>query len=1042
MGASDGIQPLRSAFASLFASPTQHARLLKLHTPLGPDVLLAERLDGVEAIGPAPDLNAPRAGFRFVVDALCVDTHLSLKRLIGQPALLELLTPHGAAGGAGGGLGMRRPFHGHITRAGLLGSDGGLARFRLVIEPWLALLAERRDAWVFQGLSVPQIIEDVFADHAGAAHLAPAWRWSLADPAAYPQRSLCIQYHESDLAFVQRLLREEGLFCWFEHAGAPEEPALGRHTLVIADHNGAFAPNAQPRVRYTRGDAQLGEDSLDRWSESVRLTSTAIELASPDYRSLALRPVQAAVDGTADIPVSLTVADIPGAYAYEDSAQGQRLVQRQAEALAAHAASAQGRGTWRCAAPGTTFTLGDHPEHRGHDEARDRHVILAVRHRARNNLHADAKAAVPRLAATLGREARGPQAPDALPDRADEPVYGCELQCQRAALPVRMARTRPRGDLSEGEAYGSFYRGIGGGSPDEHGDEEGDGRDGSEDDDGADGFASRRPDIRLHPRPTVHGVQTALVVGLQAPVHTDRDHRIKVQFHWQRGASGSHRLDPPSRAYGPGNAGPGNAPASAGAGTWVRVAENVAGANWGSNFTPRLGQEVLVGFIEGDIDRPVVLGSVYNGIGQEDAQFNRIASGAAGATGNAPAWFPGGERAGAHRGHQHAAVLSGYKSQALADSRTGTGGHNQLVFDDSAGRGRIELATTSAQTRLQLGHLLQQEDNRLLQPRGHGLDLRTDAWGALRAGSGLLISAHGRPGSLTGSPQMDVAEPLARLQQATELAHALADSAQRQEARLQGEPDTQGAGPEDTKRHLPFEQGLRASEHSLQGQDHRGDAHGELGGRAGTRTGHDNPPLLATGGGTGTVPALARPDLVIAAPAGIAAFTPAHATLSAGRTASVVAQDVQQLSLGHQATVAARGLVFYTSGQPGAADRPVQDTGIQWHAASGSFSSRSLDGATRVMAQQAVEVTSTQGMVKVAAPGHVLLTAAGAAIRIEGGNITLSGPGKVEFRASMKELAGPGSASQGLELKKPGPYKLCEFTASAAAQDGAAFVTF
>jgi type VI secretion system secreted protein VgrG len=119
------------------------------------------------------------------------------------------------------------------------------------------------------------------------------------------------------------------------------------------------------------------------------------------------------------------------------------------------------------------------------------------------------------------------------------------------------------------------------------------------------------------PRPSLHGVQTAVVVGTAsqpggAHIHTDRDHRIKVQFHWQRGGNASHRLSH--------STGDDNAPASDASGTWVRVAQSVAGANWGAVFTPRLGQEVLVQFVAGDIDRPVVVGVVYNGQGSADAQ--------------------------------------------------------------------------------------------------------------------------------------------------------------------------------------------------------------------------------------------------------------------------------------------------------------------------------------------------------------------------------------------------------------------------------------
>ncbi len=121
---------------------------------LGPDVLLAERVQVDEAIGPGPAGAA--AGFRLVVHALCTDTHLELKRLIGQPALVELLTQASRT--------QLRPWHGHITQAQLLGSDGGLARYRLTVEPWLAFLAHRQDAWVFQNQTVQAIVEEVFAE--------------------------------------------------------------------------------------------------------------------------------------------------------------------------------------------------------------------------------------------------------------------------------------------------------------------------------------------------------------------------------------------------------------------------------------------------------------------------------------------------------------------------------------------------------------------------------------------------------------------------------------------------------------------------------------------------------------------------------------------------------------------------------------------------------------------------------------------------------------------------------------------------------------
>jgi uncharacterized protein involved in type VI secretion and phage assembly len=176
-------------------------------------------------------------------------------------------------------------------------------------------------------------------------------------------------------------------------------------------------------------------------------------------------------------------------------------------------------------------------------------------------------------------------------------------------------------------------------------------------------------------------------------VHTDRDHRIKEQFHWQRNAGDSDlshsRLNRPCPASHTG------APADDRAGTWVRIATPlapIAGANWGAVAVPRVGSEVLIDFMDGNIDRPVVIGSLYNGKGQVDAQHNQAFYGAGVATGNAPAWFPGESGA-----HAHPAALSGIKTQAMGASQSGNGAYNQLVFDDSAGQPRVALQSHASQ---------------------------------------------------------------------------------------------------------------------------------------------------------------------------------------------------------------------------------------------------------------------------------------------------------------------------------------------------------
>ena len=96
---------------------------------------------------------------------------------------------------------------------------------------------------------------------------------------------------------------------------------------------------------------------------------------------------------------------------------------------------------------------------------------------------------------------------------------------------------------------------------------------------------------------TASGTLTAIVVGSGTPTHTDRDGRVRVQFPWQRGADAGARHEHPT--------GSNNAPANPSLGVWLRVMIPVAGANWGGHLVPRPGQEVLVAFQNGNIDRPI-----------------------------------------------------------------------------------------------------------------------------------------------------------------------------------------------------------------------------------------------------------------------------------------------------------------------------------------------------------------------------------------------------------------------------------------------------
>lgn len=952
---------VQALVASLVGPLTQNQRLIKLHTTLGPNALMAERLSVHDGFGPSVpsplDGHAAQAdaagagvvGYRIDLTALSEDAHLDLNALIGQPALVELLTDTATP----------RVWHGHITRAALLGADGGLARYQLRIEPWLAFLRERVDAWVFQDQNVPDIAGALFADYAGQGALQGGWRLELQDAAVYKPRSRCTQYHESDLAFLHRLLLQEGLFYRFEHEADTTSDTLGRHTLVIADHLGAFTENVH--VRYTQSDTTLGADSVTRFTARRRAHVNALQVASRDERTTQMRPVQS----QADAAIALTAADVPGFYAYPTEADGQRLLDRRLQALAAWGQRSHIAGPWRAAAPGLRFTLGEHPRFGAGFEL-PKFVVLSTHHQARNNLGADARAAL------IGLNRQLHPADDRLADE-DEPLH--HVQC--AIQPADLGGTP------------LDYRAL----PLD---------------------AQGQPDPRLIAAPSVHGVQTALVTTEgDAPLHTDRDHRLRIQFHWQRGARSSHRLDHPAGD---------NAPGDASLGTWVPMASAQAGANWGAVQLPRAGQEVLVAFTGGDIDRPVVLGAVPNAQGQVNTQTTSPSTGASTSTGNAPAWFPGDKQEGPLESHAHAAVLSGIKTQELTTSQSGTGGYNQLVLDDSPQSARLELSTTQHLTRLQLGHLRHQDDNRRLHARGHGFDLHTQTLGAVRAGSGLLVSTHAQPGSHASGQQLEARGAIQQLQQGAELLHTLAHSAQQHQAQGTKSKTAELALPakplpdSETGNRLPNQDALRALNQSLATAQQR----------------------EAEGGGGG-ITAWSRPDLILASPQTLSAFTPATLTATAGGTTTLAAgQDLTRMAQGHASTVVQGDVTLYTYGRATNGRKPTQQVGIALHAAHGSVHVAALKSTLTVIADKTVSVSSTQGMVKVVSPKTLLLTAGGSAVELTSGKVVLKSSGKTTFKAAQKSFTSAAGASGDVTLSTASKLMGCAKAVEQAASTGAA----
>lgn len=143
---------------------------------------------------------------------------------------------------------------------------------------------------------------------------------------------------------------------------------------------------------------------------------------------------------------------------------------------------------------------------------------------------------------------------------------------------------------------------------------------------------SFRP-VRRTPKPVLEGIQTAFVVGPKGEeIYTDEYGRVKVQFHWDR----EGRRDANSSC-------------------WLRVAQSMAGNGWGAMVLPRVGHEVVVGFIEGDPDRPIITGQVYHAV-------------------NRPPYALPDEKT---------------KTTFKSSSSPGGGGFNEICFEDKQGQEQI-----------------------------------------------------------------------------------------------------------------------------------------------------------------------------------------------------------------------------------------------------------------------------------------------------------------------------------------------------------------
>jgi len=968
---------IKGMLASIAAQWSADTRLYTLTSPSQEQSLPADLM--VESFVLHEAVSQP---FALYINALVLDARVELKRLTTRPITLHTTLADGS----------RSRRSGYVMQADSLESDGGFARKGLLVQPWLALLGHTLTSRVWQDKSLIDIVEDVFADHASIA----AWRWDegVADYVAQGLfarnaglRSYCVQYRESDLDFVQRLLAEEGI-CWRVEE---DESAPGGHTVVF------FASSAhQPQdptsvsslggqgIRFHRSSSQEAQDSIQAMAAIRQLGTTATAVQGWDY--IANSAITAEVptnhqwggDEATSLQSWLTSYDPTGDYIFGNQAEAHFTATRLQEAHEARYKSWLGRGTVRTLRAGTWMAITQSTLEPlaafGLSEDDKTFFVHTVEACGINNLPKELGDAV---AQTLGRAELPELSPvsgkpeamlgdthcmQAMRRQAAQTGYACQFQALRRNVPWRSVLLDDTG-------------------------------------------------LRPRPRPTALGPQTAIVVGPDGSsqangadeLYTDKLGRVKVRFHWQ-----ANPYAPPQRAQSDHSC-------------WVRVMQRFAGAGMGHQFIPRIGQEVLVGFLGNDIDRPYVQASLYNGCGEggvprtpggmqaetdtsafaesidhsPSAQMNLIGSGTGG---NSPAWHgaaPGAASEGLP-GQNNAAALSGVKSKEF-----GGWGYNQLVFDDTPNQGRMQLHSTQAQTWLQMGHLLHQADNHRGSFRGLGFELRTDAWGGLRAVRGVMLSTYSLNNGLgqTAEGAGDNAAGIAlakQLQQLGDTFHQAASTHQTVGLACAAGSSQPGQCAIDEQR--PPAAALTKSLSGMVSHTSLPNAVADAADKA-TATGQDK------------VPHMADPHIALIGKAGVGLTAGQDLHLSAQDTASIASGQDTHIAVGGQARIHTGQAIGILAGaiQPGS---DAAGKGLTAIAAQGAIDMQAQAGAAQVASKQALEIKTANGVVNIAAAKKVVLAVGGgASITIEGGQFKAECPGKITVKAGVKSMVGPGAMS-------------------------------
>ncbi|MGO5566252.1 type VI secretion system Vgr family protein [Acinetobacter baumannii] len=408
--------------------------------------------------------------------------------------------------------------------------------------------------------------------------------------------------------------------------------------------------------------------------------------------------------------------------------------------------------------------------------------------------------------------------------------------------------------------------------------------------------------------------QRAKVVGPEGEeIYVDEWGRIKVRFLFTRSDDHSHD----------GGAGTNNNDTDS---AWIDVLTPWAGEGYGVRFLPRIGEIVVIDFFNGDIDRPFVMGRIHEAQRQPTKFDNK---------GKLP----------------DTKKLSGIRSKEVSG-----GGFGQLRFDDTPGQISTQLQSSHGASQLNLGKLSHPKDKAESEDRGEGFELRTDQWGALRAGQGLLVSTHKQDNAKGEHLDAEVAKK--QLEGSQTNSKALSDIAKNQKTdEIESIEQLKDFASQIQQQIAKFEKAL----------------------------------------------------LLLSSPDGIALSSSEDIHISADAQINQIAGDSINISTQKNVIAHAQNRLSLFAAQ----------SGLKAVAAQGKVEIQAQSDALDVLANKGITISSTEDCIEISSPKEIVITGASSQITLNGSGIFPKTGGKFQVNAGQHVFQGGASASVKSSLPPP-----------------------